>query len=693
MINTKRYNVDAPIVAFDTETELFWYAEMAPRVVCYSFGWREGGSVRTHLADRHEGGKEIARLLEEAIAGRVVLAGHNLPYDLAVHLRFRPQDWPLVLDALEAGGVHCTLVAEWLIDVANGLLRMEWDEEGEEWKSTKKYGLEDLAIRRLGWQPFKDEWRMRYAELMDVPLSAWPAAAVVYPKKDAESTYLIAEQQRDDAARVLPHDPLRADLAHKCRTYFALHLSSCWGMEIDPERAEDFRYRLETVLDLLADGGEEVAGDPEQVSLIAEGLVYRHTRGKDAGKLSRKEDPLRQLVARVCAERGIEPKMTSGGKSGEPKVKVSADVLADFTDHPVLAAMSDYLECSKHLSVAEKMRLLRFGPIHPRYAMAETGRTTCSGGRKRKGSVWGFNVQQFARTVPELLKGGFGARECFKARPGYVYSSTDYAILEFVTWGQILSDFFPEAPNKVMEAVNLERDPHLQEASIVLNVSYEDAKARLKAGDKEVKKWRQDCKPATYGYPGGMGPPTLVKYAKNQGVHLSLDTAKILKQVFKETWRPEAYFALCSDLTGEGGATIVHPRSDRVHGGMGYTDTCNGFFQGLAADLATDALWRITRECYDERLRSPLLGSRVAAFLHDEHFCEHPVEAAHEAATRVGELMREAEVDWCPALTNPKAEPALSEYWSKEAGDARYDEHGRLITHEEWLRRQGKKAA
>jgi DNA polymerase I-like protein with 3'-5' exonuclease and polymerase domains len=115
-----------------------------------------------------------------------------------------------------------------------------------------------------------------------------------------------------------------------------------------------------------------------------------------------------------------------------------------------------------------------------------------------------------------------------------------------------------------------------------------------------------------------------------------------------------------------------------------YTVASNSFFQGLAADCAKDAGYEITREMFTGRdrqgRRSPLEGSRIVNFVHDEFICEHPNDLAHEAAYRVADLMMEAGRRWMPDVP-PSVEPALMRCWIKSA-EARFDENKRLIPYE-----------
>lgn len=681
MINPIRYSNRVPLVACDTETELFTYGKMAPRVVCYSFAWYQGDELHSLLLDKEEGAVEFHSLMERAARGELAIAMQNGAYDFLVHLAAHLEDWAAVIDVHENAGVHDTMIAEQLIDIARGMLRMQWDEEKLEWKANKSYALGSLSHHYLGWQEYKqDSWRLRYGELIDVPLRDWPQEAVAYPKQDAEGTLRVALAQQQLAREVPPHCPLEADLAAQCRAALALALVSAWGLEVDPVAAREFEARLEEACERLAT--EEVEGKYGPESLVSAGLLYRHVRGKKFGQLSRKDEPLRLRVADDCAERGVSPDMTEGGEDGsKSKVKANAEALADCKD-PLLKQMHEYLQCSKQLtSFAKKLVAAGYGPMHPRYGLADTGRTTCSGGGTRKGSLIALNIQQLPRKNPKALEGLPGVSECFRPRAGHVFSSTDYSALEMVCWAQVQEYLFPGCENPLKDALNADLDPHLLGASQIMGTSYEEALRRLEAKDKETKEWRQLFKAQNFGRLGGMGHKKFCAFAKAQGLRVSEELAKELKENFDRAWKPQNYFRHASAACEGGSATAVQLVSNRIRGGLGYSDFANGFFQGLAADLAKDATWRVVVECYDERKKSILLGSRVVAMIHDDIRCEHPEEIAAECAARVGEIMLETARDWCPAVKT-KAEPALMRRMSKAAGDAVYVD-GRLVPWED----------
>jgi hypothetical protein len=142
---------------------------------------------------------------------------------------------------------------------------------------------------------------------------------------------------------------------------------------------------------------------------------------------------------------------------------------------------------------------------------------------------------------------------------------------------------------------------------------------------------------------------------------------------------------------------IMQHVSGRVRGGVDFCSCANGFFQGLLADVAKAALRQVSRECYDSTIRvrdslysnsvrsayagaeSPLLGSRVIVFQHDEIIAEHPESVAHDAATRISEIMRDTMRWYCPDVAATcGAEPTLMRRWYKQAEKVT-DSSGRLV--------------
>lgn len=126
-----------------------------------------------------------------------------------------------------------------------------------------------------------------------------------------------------------------------------------------------------------------------------------------------------------------------------------------------------------------------------------------------------------------------------------------------------------------------------------------------------------------------------------------------------------------------------------------FCSAANGFFQGLLGDLAKSAVRRISRECYDRTYvvprqarfnsktskygggQSPLYGSHLIVFQHDEVLPELIESQAHDAAMRLSEIMVEEEMFYCPDLTEAcLAPPALMRRWYKGA-EPRYARGGK----------------
>lgn len=184
-----------------------------------------------------------------------------------------------------------------------------------------------------------------------------------------------------------------------------------------------------------------------------------------------------------------------------------------------------------------------------------------------------------------------------------------------------------------------------------------------------------------------------------------VECAERLRAAWLRQWpEHEPYFEFVQGLEegavdmGAGPGVVVQHVSRRERGGATGNAIANGFFQALLADAAKSALRRASRECYDRTLRvpgdapgtklgavsayaggpSPLYGSRIIVFQHDETISEMPAGEAHDAATRMSEVMVEELRRYCPDLAPAvEAPPALARKWYK-AMEPVY-ENGRLV--------------
>lgn len=183
-----------------------------------------------------------------------------------------------------------------------------------------------------------------------------------------------------------------------------------------------------------------------------------------------------------------------------------------------------------------------------------------------------------------------------------------------------------------------------------------------------------------------------------------VECAAELRVSWGEQWpENEPYFAHVMKVD-ESGEPMVQHVSKRLRGfRQGQVDEdgepinsgnaiANGYFQSLLADAAKNAYMAATRECYDRRVRvrshtkytsrfdggpSPLYGSRLPQFQHDEIIGEHPEDVASDAVIRVSEIMCEALRLACPDLERAvEAEPTLTRKLYKGAEPVYVDGRG-----------------
>lgn len=634
---------------FDTETHLLKPGLGAPKLVCLSA--RCDGQDLLLLAD------DGLRLLEKHLRSDSLIAGHNVWYDLGVAAAERSEFLPLIFQALEQGRIADTQVRQLLLDIASGDLGFETDPDTGEITKTN-YHLADLTQRLLGKHLQKeDTWRLKYALLDGVPIAEWPEEARKYALDDAISTDEVFEAQE----RILDGDAI-PDVLRQHRAAWALHLMGMWGIRTDPVATEALRAELTIEV-------EATYADLRKTDLIRTDKDGDHRVMK----------ALYARVTKAYTSSGRTVPMTDGGKKGEPRPQTSKETLEESGDAD-LEKLAEVMGAAKQLtSFVPVLELGTQVPICPRFnVLVDTGRTSCSRP----------NLQQLPR------KGK--VRDCFVARPGTVFCFVDYDTLEMRSLAQVCLDLF--GYSKLAEALRRGDDLHLRMAAQLLGVSYEEAVTRYHSGDTDVKDTRQMCKPANFGFPGGMKPRKFVLYAKKAyGVRVTEGQAEQLYEVFHASWPEIAqYLEHVKGLTQGGEGTIVQLRSGRVRGRTRYTAAANGFFQALAADGAKDALWHVAKECYlpitpgcegCEELSEdggehvcvgqplgPLFGSRPCVFVHDEIITEIPYDPARPeptaaAADRQAQIMRDVMSSWLPDVP-VTCKPVLAKRWYKGAEPA-----------------------
>tara|TARA_R110000824_G_scaffold393652_1_gene592933 strand:- start:8561 stop:10348 length:1788 start_codon:yes stop_codon:yes gene_type:complete len=545
----------------------------------------------------------------------VRIVGHNIAYDMAVLAAHHPAWLPTIFRAYEQGSIDDTKIRQQLLDIADGSF---WTK-----RKTGGYTLQSLASRHLGMSMPKgeDTWRLRYGELLNVDLKDWPSDAKEYAIKDAEATYQVFAAQ----------GPV-TDSKPQTSYAWALHLASCWGVVTDKEKVDHFTREAKDSMAVLRE------------KLSRSGLMrVDGTKNLKA---------VRERVSKFSGEKNV--KLTDKGN-----VATDEATLRETLD-PELGLLVDFSKAQKLDSVWSRYLLQGTDiktPIQASFhCLVESGRTSCSKP----------NLQNPHRAT--------GLRECFVPRPGHLFAACDYSTLELCTLAQINSWLFKDCnmARKLREGADL----HLHFASVLLNIPYEEAVARTKSPDpaiaKEIKKTRQMAKVANFGYPGGMGSESFRSYAKGYGLEIGETAAKTLKNNWFKAWpEMEKYFNFVGNQIQGSGYTgkIKQFISNRVRGNVSFTQACNSYFQGLAADGAKYALFNVSRLCYSDP-KSVLYGSRPVMFIHDEIIIESPEDRAPEAAEELAQVMRKSMQAYTPDIPI-KTDVALMNRWYKDAEETR----------------------
>lgn len=549
--------------------------------------------------------------------GGAVFIGHNVAFDCAVLAAHDPALLPLLFQLYAGNRILDTQLAEQLGDLAT---------RGSFSQAKGYYTLGGCVGRRLGEDRSAEKaagaWRYRYAELLGVPLELWPEEAIKYPKQDASDTLRLFLSQGYANMK---------ELAHQARKAFALKLSETWGVRTDAAMVEGLEatYRAIVV--------------ETNKALLVSGII-------------RPDGSQNMLATALAVEAAVAaPQKTATGKVSCSREALEAAVAAGST---VLAPLVDSLEARDFLS--DWLPRLQAGahqPLHTQYrTLLTTGRTSSSP-----------NLQNPPRKGP--------VRECFIPRPGNVFVSVDYNQVELCALAEVCLTRYGQS--KMADDINAGVDLHSRLGAKLAGVSYEDFRVGLKAGNKHYAAMRQVSKPVNFGYPGGMGPDRMVQTVKDQaGMVVSREDAAAYRQAWLDSFPEMAQYFRDANHVAQRGGGVVQFGHGRRRADCSYCEVCNTYFQGLVADGAAEALFAVSAECYTKP-ESPLYGTHIALFLHDEILLEVEEWRAPEAAERLAVVMVAAMKRWIRKV-KVSAEPAIMRRWYKGTKEVR-DSAGRLL--------------
>lgn len=407
-------------------------------------------------------------------------------------------------------------------------------------------------------------------------------------------------QNQQARAQVLRYQSFGMEARRQSSYDFALSLTGAYGMTPDQGAVQALLKKLE-------------AGVAQAEVVAKKGGVLRSDGTRDM-------KATRNLVQATWSGPGEVPSTPKGA------IKTDRETL-EGCDSEVLEQYARFVHLKKMISTY--IEALNAPIVHPFFNVlgAVSGRTSCRSP----------NIQNQPREG--------NLRECFRPRPGFRYVSVDYSTQELRTLAQTQLDLFGISPL----ALEYQKDPGFDAHQDLANT---------------IGCTRQEAKAANFGFPGGLGAETFLKYAKGTyGVEMELEQAKNLKEAFMDRWDMQRFFDYVEGHTKNDNGTLVLPRSGRMRGGCRYTSFANGLFQGPASDASKTALFDVARECYAEP-DSPLYDSRPVAFIHDEILIEAPEGKAEEAMERMKEVMEHAHDKWTPDVPSVAAGKVMDR-WEK----------------------------
>lgn len=289
-----------------------------------------------------------------------------------------------------------------------------------------------------------------------------------YLKKDVETTRAVFESQRQWGTTPGGY----SEVALQVRAALALQRIERRGILVDMAAIE----RLEV----------EYKSRMHEAAMLL-GSLYRPARvGKRGGtyEAGLQQAQFQEHVAVVAAARlNIEIPRTDTGK-----VAIGKDDLLPLQGDPLVAQWLEYKTCQKMLvTFLGAWKSSETARIHPRYTlMMRSGRTSSSDP----------NIQQ----IPS--RGGKGeVKQVFLSEPGGLLYEADYGQIElcclaYMTQGEMLKQ------------INAGVDVHRRFASW----AYEVPEGEV------TKEQRQFAKAANFGFPGGLGAKRFREYAMSFGL-------------------------------------------------------------------------------------------------------------------------------------------------------------------------------
>lgn len=577
-------------VALDLETYLINGTGDLPKPVCASFYYSHTGRIgvvgnnikETEVGSFSELYYFLHKVFDETLRGEVKQIWQNgFAFDLPVIWHHYPTLRDKIIEALDRDLIHDTHIRE-------KLYRLSTIGEVEGKRGT--YSLAGMAKRYLAedltkWKTGDDIWRLRYSELDGVPSEKYPKDAIEYAKLDVQILWRVFQAQEGVRNKSGPGSMNTENL--QIRAGFALSLATNRGLAINKYKLETFENDINEKLDPLKD------------KLLKLGFATVDKKGQ-YGKANKKfieylETNYPEYIKRT------EP--TDRYPNGEVKIDDSA--LGEYPADEVIKTRMSMSLLEKYKGTYLK-NIKKAGDIFRESydVLKNTGRTS-----------------SFIQTMPR----DGGIRELFKARKGYKLITIDYSAIEACSIAQTFLDLsLGDTLVKYLNRGESPRDYHAilghmwHEHRKGESLSIDDFERRVREGDKEIKRSRQQGKPAGLSIAGGVGNSTMVSIAKGQGIILEEEQAAKLRE-FAYLQIPEFQHYLgsfgwvsCQKVTDNPHKAFAYEVNGRYRNYCTYAACANGrSMQSPAADGAKEAIWLWFKQLYE-------WGDYLVLFIHDE---------------------------------------------------------------------------
>lgn len=558
-----------------------------------------------------------------------------------------------------------------------------------------------------------DPWRLRYGEIIDVPWKQVDREAWEYAAKDSIATRLAFQVLRKTSRRLVREHRIPSDVVGRygplsiriqIRAAIALQATYLRGINVDQQK----RAKVEEAL------RKQLNGHVQRLEAIKEfaGIFRKDKSGQllltPGGKPRMQDKRLRKILGQVADQHELAVERTSSGE-----VSKARSVWEEHTDAaPFIASWLQLEETAKLLQFFKNLDEKR---VHPRYCvLVRTGRTSCSSPNiqqmprsdsfrelfvPRPGNVFliiDYNSLEL-RTLAKVCLERFGfsvlAETIQVGRDPHAYTAS---LLENVSYEEYLGwkDTNPAAykqSRQAAKAVNFGVPGGLgaESLSTYARNNYQVEMSVEEAGEfrqrfleeiyPEVGKYlandsvqvlRQNLKCTTHDLLRAF-PTKSLRYALNRIVRgLRAPCGKPYDQILtKRTWRALQRINQNEDLELLFGNEQAGPELDRrlclgtsttltgrVRGHTTFTQRHNTPFQGLAADGAKLAIWRLFRS-----------GYRVVAHVHDEFVIElAPDQDLDKAARQVDAICCES-MEELTGTVPVCCQYAIANCWSKRA--------------------------